>query len=200
MRWIVRAGRRNDRRRGPAPRGRRRARPGRRARLRRPAAREARRRARRRGRRSRRGRSRQSPARTAERGEVRILLRTDDLVAVDKPAGIPTIADHGGAAHALVALTARALGVDAVELAPDVAARSRRERRGRLRARRRRRATARRAPAPRGAYVRRYVAIAVARARRRRAGTWDAPIGRAADPRHRAVRRPRRRRRQSRAT
>ena len=33
---------------------------------------------------------------------VTVLLREGDLVAVDKPAGIPTIPDHGGSAHALV--------------------------------------------------------------------------------------------------
>ena len=56
--------------------------------------------------------------RAGEETEVRVLLRADDLVAVDKPAGVPTIADHAGAAHALVALTARALGVDAATLHP----------------------------------------------------------------------------------
>src|SRR5580692_2304074 len=54
----------------------------------------------------------------ADPAAVRVLFHSDDLVAVDKPAGIPTIADHGGAAHALVALTAKALGVDAASLHP----------------------------------------------------------------------------------
>jgi 23S rRNA pseudouridine1911/1915/1917 synthase len=126
------------------------------------------------------------PRAEAEKGEVRVLLRTTDLVAVDKPAGVPTIADHGGAAHALVALTARALGVDAATLHPT----SRLDRdvsgvvvfalggeaAGRL-------VNAR----ARGAYVRRYVAIA-SRGPEPTAGVWDAPIGRAPDPRHRAVR------------
>jgi len=49
---------------------------------------------------------------------VRVLAREDDVVAVDKPAGMPTIADHDGAAHALVAAAARALGIDAARLHP----------------------------------------------------------------------------------
>ncbi len=43
---------------------------------------------------------------------VSVLAHEGDVVAVDKPAGIPTIADHGGAAHALLTLVARALAVD----------------------------------------------------------------------------------------
>jgi len=51
-------------------------------------------------------------------GEARILADGGDVVAVEKPAGIPTIADHAGAAHALVTLAARALGVEASHLHP----------------------------------------------------------------------------------
>jgi 23S rRNA-/tRNA-specific pseudouridylate synthase len=117
---------------------------------------------------------------------VRVILHEDDVVAVDKPAGIPTIADHAGAAHSLVAVAARAIGVDAGRLHPtsrldrgvsgvvvfaltkaaaDRLARARTE----------------------GAYERRYVAIA-ARAPAPASGTWDTPIGRARDPRLREVR------------
>jgi RluA family pseudouridine synthase len=119
------------------------------------------------------------------RAGVTVLFETDDLVAVDKPAGVPTIADHGGAAHALVALAARALSVDAESLHPT--SRLDRDVSGvvvlaRAPAAARRLSEAR----ARGAYVRRYVAIA-ARAPSPLQGTWEAPIGRAPDPRKRAV-------------
>jgi 23S rRNA pseudouridine1911/1915/1917 synthase len=117
---------------------------------------------------------------------VKVLFRTEDLVAVDKPAGIPTIADHGGAAHALVARAARVLGVAAAALHPT--SRLDRDVSGvvvfALNARAARRLTEART---RGVYSRRYVAVA-ARAPATAAGVWDAPVGRAADPRHRAVR------------
>jgi 23S rRNA pseudouridine1911/1915/1917 synthase len=116
---------------------------------------------------------------------VHILARTSDLVAVDKPAGIPTIADHAGAAHALVALAARVLGIPEAALHPT--SRLDREVSGVVvfactpaAARRLERARTE------GAYERRYVAIA-ARAPADPRGTWDAPIGRAGDARLRAV-------------
>ncbi len=116
---------------------------------------------------------------------VRVLLHSDDLVAVDKPAGIPTIADHGGAAHALVALTARALGVDAAALHPT--SRLDRDVSGVVVFALGRAAASRLADArARGDYARRYVAVA-SRAPDPDAGTWSAAIGRAADPRRRAV-------------
>jgi 23S rRNA pseudouridine1911/1915/1917 synthase len=117
---------------------------------------------------------------------VRVILHEDDVVAVDKPAGMPTIADHDGAAHALVAATARALDVDPACLHPtsrldrgvsgvvvfaltkDAAHRLARAR-------------------EEGAYQRLYVAIAT-RAPVPASGTWDAPLGRARDPRRRMVR------------
>ncbi|MDP9151965.1 MAG: hypothetical protein M3O36_18740, partial [Myxococcota bacterium] len=46
-----------------------------------------------------------APPKAVRAGAVQVLLETGDLVAVDKPAGTPTIADHAGAAHALVAWT-----------------------------------------------------------------------------------------------
>jgi 23S rRNA-/tRNA-specific pseudouridylate synthase len=129
----------------------------------------------------------------ASRAEVRaasiqVLLQTPDLVAVAKPAGVPTIPDHGGAAHALLALVAAELGVDPARL--HATSRLDREVSGvvffalspvaserLLRAR----AT--------GAYERRYIAIA-SRAPEPDAGRWDVPIGRARDPRLRAAKGP----------
>jgi 23S rRNA pseudouridine1911/1915/1917 synthase len=124
-------------------------------------------------------------ARAADLG-VRVLVRAEDLVAVEKPAGMPTIADHAGAAHALVAATARTLGVDAARVHPtsrldrDVSGvvvfaltKAARERLARARAE--------------GAYERRYVALA-ARPPDPERGVWSAPIGRAKDPRLRAAR------------
>ena len=115
---------------------------------------------------------------------ARVIWREDDVVAVDKPAGMPTIADHEGAAHALVAATARALGLDPGRLHPT--SRLDRDVSGvvvfALTTAAAERLTRARAA---GAYERRYVAIASSApappAPER--GTWDAPIGRAHDPR-----------------
>jgi 23S rRNA-/tRNA-specific pseudouridylate synthase len=126
-----------------------------------------------------------APPQSAPSG-VTILACTKDVIAVAKPAGIPTIADHAGAEHALVAVAAREAKVDAASLHPTsrldrdvsgvvVFARSKRAAEALARAR------------ADGRYARRYVAIA-AHAPKDDAGTWDAPIGRAKDPRHRAVR------------
>jgi 23S rRNA-/tRNA-specific pseudouridylate synthase len=117
---------------------------------------------------------------------VRVLVRDEDLVAVEKPAGMPTIADHAGASQALVAATARALGIDATRIHPtsrldrDVSGvvvfaltKGARERLARARAE--------------GAYERRYFALAAAPPDPDR-GVWNAPIGRAKDPRLRAAR------------
>ncbi len=117
--------------------------------------------------------------------DVRVLARGARWIAVDKPAGTPTIPDHGGASHALLTLAARAVGLDPSRLHAtsrldrdvsgvvifaldsEIAASLQRER-------------------DEHRYARRYVALA-SRAPREDAGTWDAPIGRAKDPRHRAV-------------
>jgi 23S rRNA pseudouridine1911/1915/1917 synthase len=114
-----------------------------------------------------------------------ILLVEGDLIAADKPAGMPTIPDQAGASHALLASVARALGKDPSELHPtsrldrdvsgvvffsthpDAAARLRLAR-------------------DEGRYTRRYVGLA-ARSPTVEEGAWTAPIGRAKDPRHRAV-------------
>jgi 23S rRNA pseudouridine1911/1915/1917 synthase len=121
------------------------------------------------------------------RPDIAILLQRDDLVACVKPAGIPTIPDLGGAAHALVARVAEMIGRDASELR--VTSRLDRDVSGSvvfalsgeaeaalLRAR------------EEGSYVRRYVAIAAGPLPD--AGTWDVAIGRARDPRRRAANGP----------
>src|SRR5579859_1176590 len=49
---------------------------------------------------------------------VSILYADDDVLAVDKPAGVPTIPDQSGAAHSLLALAARAARLPEVQLHP----------------------------------------------------------------------------------
>jgi len=114
-----------------------------------------------------------------------LLARARDMVAVDKPAGIPTIPDHGGAAHALLRVVARATGIDPAQLHPT--SRLDRDVSGVVvfaltRAAAQRLARAR----SHGAYERRYLAIASTEPSPAR-GIWDFPIGRAADPRLRAT-------------
>jgi 23S rRNA pseudouridine1911/1915/1917 synthase len=98
-------------------------------------------------------------ARRPGRDDVSLLAEAGDLVAADKPAGIPTIPDHAGSSHALVAAVARRLGVDAGRLHPT--SRLDRDVSGvvvfALTAAARERLTAARAS---GLYERRYVAIA----------------------------------------
>jgi 23S rRNA pseudouridine1911/1915/1917 synthase len=119
-------------------------------------------------------------------GLVAILLDGGDVVAVDKPAGIPTIADHGGAAHALVARVARTLGVDPSDLHPT--SRLDRDVSGVVVFARTRAAAERlRVARAEGTYARRYVGIATG-VPDPASGRWDSPIGRAPrDPRLRAV-------------
>jgi 23S rRNA pseudouridine1911/1915/1917 synthase len=126
-----------------------------------------------------------APPRAPRTDAVRVVAQARDWVAVDKPAGIPTIADHAGAAHALVALVARSLGIR--EGALHATSRLDRDVSGvvvfaRTTAAARRLARAR----AEGVYERRYVAIA-SKAPTDDQGTWNAPIGRARDPRLRAV-------------
>ncbi|HXX68034.1 MAG TPA: RluA family pseudouridine synthase [Polyangiaceae bacterium] len=114
-----------------------------------------------------------------------VLARTNDLVAVEKAAGVPTIGDHTGASHALVATVARVLGIDEARIHPT--SRLDREVSGVVVLALsgdaiRRLARARAA----GTYERRYVAIA-AHAPVPPSGVWSQPIGRARDPRLRAV-------------
>ena len=118
--------------------------------------------------------------------DVHVLADAGDVIAVDKPAGIPTIADHGGAAHALVALVARRLGLDASRLHPT--SRLDRDVSGVVIFARTPAAAERlRIARDAGAYARRYVAIAASEPDAA-SGRWDAPVGRAAgNPRLRAV-------------
>jgi 23S rRNA-/tRNA-specific pseudouridylate synthase len=115
----------------------------------------------------------------------KVLLNGGDIVAIEKPAGLPTIGDHRGEAHSLWSATARELGVDVARLHPT--SRLDREVSGIVVFALTKAAASRLAAArASGEYDRRYVALAcgsVARAR----GTWDFPIGRAHDPRRREV-------------
>ncbi|HSO34441.1 MAG TPA: RluA family pseudouridine synthase [Labilithrix sp.] len=117
----------------------------------------------------------------------RVIWERDGLLACFKPAGMPTVPDHLGAAHALVALAAARTGRSVSELL--VTSRLDREVSGvvifatspeaeeRLKRAR-----------EQGRYARRYVAIA----RDGATGTapWDVPIGRGKDARHRAANGP----------
>jgi 23S rRNA-/tRNA-specific pseudouridylate synthase len=121
--------------------------------------------------------------------EVEILFQEAGLAACVKPAGLPTVPDHAGAAHSLVALVAKALGKKTDELrvtsrldrdvsgvvifALDAAAEDRLKR-----------------ARAEGRYQRRYIALAAVTGERGLAeeGIWNDPIGRGADPRLRVVR------------
>jgi 23S rRNA pseudouridine1911/1915/1917 synthase len=145
---------------------------------------------------------------------VSVLLQEDDVVAVAKPAGIPTIPDHGGNERSLIAAVARAVGVDVSTL--HATSRLDREVSGVVVFAQTPRAAERLAAArEKETYVRRYVALAhvgaEARGARRGAqgagreaqgagagasasagagagaGEWTASIGRAKDPRKRVV-------------
>lgn len=122
--------------------------------------------------------------------KVEILFHEGGLVACVKPAGLPTVPDHAGSVHSLVAIVARSLGAKTEDLR--VTSRLDRDVSGvvvfaldpaaeeRLR-------TAR----AEGRYQRRYIALALTPAGALASeGIWDAPIGRAPDPRLRAVRGP----------
>jgi len=120
--------------------------------------------------------------------DVRVLWERDGLLACVKPAGIPTVADHVGAAHALVAIAAERIGRTSAEMFVTsrldrevsgvviFATTSEAERRLRL-------------AREQGRYTRRYLAIAGGStdAQLRERGVWDAPIGAGKDPRHRSA-------------
>ncbi|HEY8089640.1 MAG TPA: RluA family pseudouridine synthase [Polyangiaceae bacterium] len=123
--------------------------------------------------------------RVSDDQRVTLLAQGVDFVAADKPAGIPTIPDHAGSSHSLLAVVARSLGLDVARLHPT--SRLDRDVSGVVffaltAAARERLATAR----ARGLYERRYVAIA-SKAPEPGRGVWDAPVGRGRDPRLRAV-------------
>lgn len=119
---------------------------------------------------------------------VVILAQRGGMVAVAKPAGLPTIPDHRGASHALLGRTAALVGVKESELHPT--SRLDREVSGVViftltEAARVRLARAR----DEHRYRRRYLALGwetgSGTLREGEAVVWDAPVGRAADPRHR---------------
>jgi RluA family pseudouridine synthase len=124
-------------------------------------------------------------------GEVRVLLDEEGLVAVDKPAGMPTIPDQAGASHSLLAILAKSVGCAIADLHPT--SRLDRDVSGVVIFARTEEAAERlRAAREGGRYVRRYVALAARGSRpptptAAEKGVWDAPIGRAKNPRHRAA-------------
>lgn len=105
---------------------------------------------------------------------VEVLFERDDLVAVVKPAGLPTVPDHDGGAHALVAQVAAAVGARELR----VTSRLDRDVSGVVVFARTAAAEARLKEArARGAYERRYVAIAQGGDRLEgEAGEWASPI------------------------
>jgi 23S rRNA-/tRNA-specific pseudouridylate synthase len=121
-----------------------------------------------------------------------VLWERDGLLACNKPSGIPTVADHAGSSHALVALAAASVGRRASELF--VTSRLDREVSGVVIFATSAAAEARlRAARDEGRYARRYVALA-SQAEHLRADeavhVWEAAIGRGRDPRHRAANGP----------
>jgi 23S rRNA-/tRNA-specific pseudouridylate synthase len=138
-------------------------------------------------------------ARAPAASEVVVLWERDGHLACSKPAGLPTVPDHHGASHSLVALAAQSIGRKTAELF--VTSRLDREVSGvvvfattpeaEVRLRRAR---------AEGRYSRRYVAIAASGDTLINvdqvdqvdqhcppAGAWDAPIGAGKDPLHRAA-------------
>jgi 23S rRNA pseudouridine1911/1915/1917 synthase len=121
-----------------------------------------------------------------------VIWERDGMLACNKPAGMPTVPDHGGSSHSLVALAAQSIGRNATsmfvtsrldrEVSGVVVFATSAEAEGRLR----------RARAE-GRYARRYVAIAAAPegasfdVEPGSARVWDAPIGAGKDARHRAA-------------
>jgi 23S rRNA pseudouridine1911/1915/1917 synthase len=124
------------------------------------------------------------PARAPSHEPPRILLQREGVVAVYKPADMPTVADHRGSRgsleetvarmlggkHAVVATSRLDIGVSGVVLfAADEATRQRLAR-----------------AREQGRYLRHYVAVA-AREPSPQRGLWTESIGRARDPRRRQV-------------
>ena len=114
----------------------------------------------------------------------RVIWERPGLIACLKPAGMPTVPDHAGASHALVALVAAHLGKTANDLF--VTSRLDREVSGVVVFATSLDAEARLKEArAQGRYERRYVAIA--RDGATGEGPWSAPIGQGKDARHRAA-------------
>ena len=112
----------------------------------------------------------------APEGDVAILFLEDDLVAVAKPAGIPTVPDHRASSHALVEVVARKIGKPVAALR--ITSRLDRDVSGAVvfalgeeAERRLKEARAR------GAYARRYVAMAATpEGEEASEGLWQSPI------------------------
>jgi 23S rRNA pseudouridine1911/1915/1917 synthase len=117
--------------------------------------------------------------------EATVLGQRDGMLAMHKPAGLPTVPDHRGSERTLLAAAAKAAGVSAEQLHPT--SRLDREVSGvvlfAVSAEAR---VLLKEAREHGRYQRHYVAIA-SNAPSPAGGTIDAPIGRGADPRRRAV-------------
>ncbi|MBX3186426.1 MAG: RluA family pseudouridine synthase [Labilithrix sp.] len=114
-----------------------------------------------------------APGAAARRG--RVLFERDGIVACVKEAGIPTVPDHAGSVHSLVAQVAAEIGRSADELV--VTSRLDREVSGVVLFAVTPEAEARlREARARGAYHRRYVAIAATGGREVAPDPWDAPV------------------------
>lgn len=110
---------------------------------------------------------------------IELLFDERGVIACVKPAGLPTVPDHAGAAHSLVALVEKQTGAKGLR----VTSRLDREVSGVvLFARDEAAETRLREARAKGEYHRRYVAIGIGRGEAGRSGTWDVPIGRAKDP------------------
>lgn len=115
----------------------------------------------------------------AAQAKIDLLFEREGVIACIKPAGLPTVPDHAGSAHSLVALVENRTGrknlrvtsrldrevSGVVMFAIDEAAETR------LKEAR-----------ERGIYARRYVAIAAGQGDVGASGVWDAAIGRAKNP------------------
>ncbi len=124
-------------------------------------------------------------AEIAQVGDVELLSVTDELAVANKPAGIPTIPDLRGGAHSLMDRVAKLLGVGRDQL--HATSRLDNDVSGVVVFARTKTAIERlRVARERGEYERRYIAIAKGLPEPS-AGEWNAAIGRARDPKLRAV-------------
>lgn len=114
-------------------------------------------------------------AATAAAADVPILVSRDDLIAVAKPAGIPTVPDHHASSHSLVAIVARMLKKKPEDLR--VTSRLDREVSGAIIFALSDAAEARLKEArARGEYARRYIALAMSVDVALELGRWTSPV------------------------
>ena len=138
-------------------------------------------------------------------GAWAVIWERDGMIACNKPAGMPTVPDHAGASHSLVALAAQSSGLPVAEMR--VTSRLDREVSGVVIFATTTEAEARlRGAREQGRYARRYVAIASTSGNTLinvdpvnhvdqvdrvdqvdPSNRWDAPIGAGKDARHRAA-------------